>query len=175
MRGLLTIQRGNHLRAGDETWNQGYENSGFLTCRRVWSATSRAPSATRKVLLSSCGGFCGHPSVWHLEVAWSNEPVLHYQYSWYCSCHTNLVFRVAFFSTYELSFHFSVVFMELHSQRSLHKHWALVQVTDFFPRWSLLCFPGGAAVKNRKQETQGDGGLIPGLGRSPGIGSGKPL
>ena len=64
MRGLLTIQRGDHLRAGDETWNKGYEDLGFLICRQVWSAMSQALSATQKVLsLSSCGGFCSHPSV----------------------------------------------------------------------------------------------------------------
>ena len=77
-----------------------------------------------------------------------------------------MVFRVAFFLTYELLFHFCVVFMELHSQRSLHTHWALVQVTDFFPRWSLLCFPGGAAVRNPPANT----GDTRGWGFGPWVG-----
>ena len=35
-------------------------------------------------------------------------------------------------------------------------------------------FPGGSAVKNLPAE-EGDVGLIPGLGRSPGEGNGNPL
>ena len=35
-------------------------------------------------------------------------------------------------------------------------------------------FPGGSVVKNQPART-GDMGLIPGLGRSPGEGNGKPL
>ena len=34
-------------------------------------------------------------------------------------------------------------------------------------------FPGGSKVKNLPDNT-GDGGLIPGLGRSPGEGNGNP-
>ena len=45
---------------------------------------------------------------------------------------------------------------------------------------TVPAFPGGSAVKNlpTTQETAcnaGDVGLIPGLGRSPGVGSGNPL
>ena len=38
-------------------------------------------------------------------------------------------------------------------------------------------FPGGSVVKNLPASTgdAGDVGLIPGLGRSPGIGNGNPL
>ena len=35
-------------------------------------------------------------------------------------------------------------------------------------------FPGGSAVKNLPANV-GDGGFIPGLGRSPGEGNGNPL
>ena len=35
-------------------------------------------------------------------------------------------------------------------------------------------FPGGAVVKNPSANA-GDSGLIPGLGRSPGVGNGNPL
>ena len=34
-------------------------------------------------------------------------------------------------------------------------------------------FPGGAVVKNPSANA-GDSGLIPGLGRSPGVGNGNP-
>ena len=35
-------------------------------------------------------------------------------------------------------------------------------------------FPGGSVVKNLLANA-GDAGLIPGLGRSPGVGNGNPL
>ena len=35
-------------------------------------------------------------------------------------------------------------------------------------------FPGGSVVKNPPANS-GDSGLIPGLGRSPGVGNGNPL
>ena len=35
-------------------------------------------------------------------------------------------------------------------------------------------FPGGSVVKNLSANT-GDSGLIPGSGRSPGVGNGNPL
>ena len=35
-------------------------------------------------------------------------------------------------------------------------------------------FPGGSAIKNPPANA-GDSGLIPGMGRSPGEGNGKPL
>ena len=38
-------------------------------------------------------------------------------------------------------------------------------------RWS---FPGGTVVKNLPADA-GDSGLIPGSGRSPGVGNGNPL
>ena len=36
------------------------------------------------------------------------------------------------------------------------------------------CFPGGSVIKNPPANA-GDTGLVPGLGRSPGEGNGKPL
>ena len=40
--------------------------------------------------------------------------------------------------------------------------------------YDFLDFPGGSVVKNPPANT-GDAGLIPGLGRFPGEGNGKPL
>ena len=40
--------------------------------------------------------------------------------------------------------------------------------------YTTLCFPGGSARKESACNA-GDLGLIPGLGRSPGEGSGYPL
>ena len=39
---------------------------------------------------------------------------------------------------------------------------------------TVLGFPGGSEVK-ASASNAGDSGLIPGLGRSPGEGNGKPL
>ena len=39
---------------------------------------------------------------------------------------------------------------------------------------NYMGFPGGAVVKNLPANA-GDVGLIPGLGRSPGVGNGNPL
>ena len=41
----------------------------------------------------------------------------------------------------------------------------------------LMGFPGGSVVKNLLTNTEdtGDVGLIPGSGRSPGVGNGNPL
>ena len=47
--------------------------------------------------------------------------------------------------------------------------------TDLYDHLKLCCgFPGRLAVKNLLANA-GDVGLIPGLGRSPGEGSGNPL
>ena len=41
----------------------------------------------------------------------------------------------------------------------------------------IECFPGGSGVKNPPANTEDieDSGLIPGLGRCPGVGNGNPL
>ena len=43
--------------------------------------------------------------------------------------------------------------------------------------WKLACFPGGSVVKNPPANAGGakDVSLIPGSGRSPGVGNGTPL
>ena len=45
------------------------------------------------------------------------------------------------------------------------------EVLIYAIRWG---FPGGSVVKN-PPASEGDSGLIPGLGRSPGEGNGNPL
>ena len=52
----------------------------------------------------------------------------------------------------------------------LHNHFSLNNNVPIL----ILGFPGGAVVKNLSA-SEGDTGWIPGLGRSPGDGNGKPL
>ena len=56
---------------------------------------------------------------------------------------------------------------------SSHCTWTFVS-TSSSPYASSLCFPGGSVVKESTWST-GDSGLIPGSGRSPGVGNGNPL
>lgn len=137
----FTIQRSNHLRASDRIWIQGYESSGLLIRRQLQPTTSWP-------LFLPLRRCCHCPlSVTFVVIFLSNSYGDGIEQQGNCALivvlfsecrHINLMFKILFFLIYKMLLFYCNFHKINITQRILHKHCTLLQVTDLFSRQSLF-------------------------------------